>query len=228
MRVLAAMTFCFIAAMAQAATAAESQSLPPGVSSEEAHAGCLHTQLRACMIALGTAFWFDMKTVAPRIAQRNELDVNGKMAHRRLSLDVRLPLGTTYTGITLILASPAPNDEVVKIELWLSQDPENAHTASEYDRTMLYDAVSALLGSKCPGLDKLALYRFYENTIKPREQAKTVTQKYGIFHYTTKTVDTEKAAFCGAMFSLHRRIEFSGTPDMPNRDPKTASFIEIE
>jgi hypothetical protein len=85
-----------------------------------------------------------------------------------------------------------------------------------------------VLGSHCPKLDRLALYRFYENSIKPREVVKTSVQKYGIFHYTRQSVDTEPMSFCGAMFSLHSTTEYNGAPSMPNRQPKTLSFINIE
>ena len=230
MRVLAVVMFGLLTAVMQSTALAQTQPLPPGVSPEEAHAGCLHTQLRACMISLGTVFWFDMTSVAARIARRNEPDVNGNTAHRRLAFDARLPLETAYIAIALTLGSPAPNDEVVKIELSLPLDPEDAHTASDYDRTNLNTAVSVLLGSKCPGFDKLAFYRFFENTIKPSEHIKTDTRKYGIFHYSTQTVDTAKAPFCGALFSLHRRSEFNGPPDAPNRESvkKSDWFIAIE
>jgi len=66
-------------------------SADPGYTAEEAHTGCYHTQLRACMISLGTAFWFDMRTVAPQIAKRNELDVNGRTAHRKITIDAQSP-----------------------------------------------------------------------------------------------------------------------------------------
>ncbi|HWB50172.1 MAG TPA: hypothetical protein VG651_13760 [Stellaceae bacterium] len=200
----------------------------PGYTPEEAHAGCYKTDLRVCMISLGTVFWFDMGTVAAQIAKRNELDVNGRTARRKITIDARPPGKTEIIGITLTLASPAPNDRVEKVELDLPGDPELAHTASEYDSTYLYDAVSTVLGSRCPALDRLALYRFYENSIKPRETVKTNVRKYGIFHYTQRVIDTAPVPFCGAAFSLHSRSEFTGTPDMPNRNPKTLSFIDIE
>lgn len=224
MRVAAAAIVLFLTGIGQG-VAASSNS---GYTAEEAHAGCYHTDLRVCMISLGAVFWFDMGTVAARIAKRNELDVNGRTAHRKITIDARLPGHTEAIGIGLTLASPAPNDRVEKIEFDLPSDPELAHTASEYDSTYLYDVVSAVLGSHCPGLDRLALYRFYENSIKPREVVKTNTQKYGIFHYTRQSIDTEPTPFCGAMFSLHSSTEFNGTPDMPNRQPKTLSFINIE
>jgi hypothetical protein len=224
MRVLAAGLVALLAGMGQGMAASSN----PGYTVEEAHAGCYHTDLRVCMISLGTVFWFDMTTVAARIAKRNELDVNGKTAHRRITIDARLPARTEVVGFTLTLASPAPNDRVEKIELDLPGDPELAHTASEYDATMLYDAVSVILGSHCPALDRLALYRFYENSIKPAEIVKSETQKFGIFHYTREHIDTQPMLFCGAMFSLHSASEFNGTPDMPNRQPKRVWFITIE
>jgi hypothetical protein len=189
----------------------------PTVSPEEAHAGCLHTDLRPCMISLGSALWFDMNFVTAQIAKRNELDVNGRTAHRKIIVDAKLPKHRETINITLTLASPAPNDQVVKIELTLPEDPELAHTESEYDRTQLYDAVSVVLGNRCPGLDKMALYRFYENSIKPREVAKTDAAKPGTSGVTKQTMETGKIPFCGAMFSLHREAEWYGAQD-PSKD----------
>jgi hypothetical protein len=224
MRGAAAAVMLFLAGMGQGSAASSS----PGFTPEEAHAGCYKTDLRVCMVSLGTAFWFDMSVVAAQIAKRNELDVNGRTAHRKITIDARLPGHAEVIGITLTLASPSPNDRVEKIEFDLPGDPELAHTASEYDSTRLYDVVSVVLGNRCPGLDRMALYRFYENVIKPRENTKVAVQRYGIFRYTKEAIDTEPAPFCGAMFSLHSRSEFSGVPDMPNRNPKTLSLITIE
>jgi hypothetical protein len=213
-----------LAAMGQAVAA----SSTPGISPEEAHAGCYHTDLRPCMISLGSAFWFDMDFVAPLIARRNELDVNGRTAHRDLTFSIRQPGDPVPVRITLILGAPAPNDQVVKIRIDLADNPDTAHTASEYDETQLYAVVSVVLGKACPSLDRLALYRFYENNIKPKKVVKYDTRKYGIFHHTKETIDTEKMPFCGAMFSLHGEYEFDGTPDMPNRKPIGRTFIDIE
>lgn len=210
MRVLAAAAM-IVACAAQAGAA----SSTPAVSPEESHVGCLRADLRPCMITLGSTLWFDMKLVTPQITRRNELDVNGRTAHRKITIDASVPGHHEMIGITLTLASPAPNDQVVKAEVMLPEDPDLAHTASEYDRTYLYDVVSLLLGNGCPGLDKLALYRFYENSIKPREVIKTQVVKDGSSNLTKVSTDTERVPFCGAMFSLHRETQWEGMPDTP-------------
>ncbi len=118
---------------------------------------------------------------------------------------------------------------MVKIAVNLPEDPDLAHTASEYDNTLMYDVVSVVLGNKCPGLDKLALYRFYENSIKPHEVVKTEVHKDGAFSRTKETVDTGKLPFCGAMFSLHRAAEWTGLPDLLRSRGKGALVsIDIE
>jgi hypothetical protein len=63
----------------------------PTVNPEDAHAGCLRNDLRPCMIALGSTLWFDMKIVTPQLANRNELDVNGRTAHRKIVITRRCP-----------------------------------------------------------------------------------------------------------------------------------------
>jgi hypothetical protein len=202
----------------------------PGVTPEDAHAGCLHNELRPCMLTLGSNLWFNMNLVAPQIARRNELDVNGRTAHRKIIIDASVLGHHQMISIVLTLGSPSPNDSVVKVEVALPEDPELAHTPSEYDRTYLYDVVSVLLGKTCPALDKMTLYRFYENSLKPREVAKTEVLKNGIFHRTRLTVDTGKVPFCGAVFSLHRQAEWEGTPEVPAKSGSRGgiTFIDIE
>jgi hypothetical protein len=107
MRGLAAALMLVIAGAGQG-VAASSSTPAPAISPEEAHAGCVHTQLRACMISLGTAFWFNMEVVTAQIAKRNELDVNGRTAHRKIVVDVKVPKRDELVGITLVLGSPAP------------------------------------------------------------------------------------------------------------------------
>jgi hypothetical protein len=229
MRVLAAMMMLALAWAGQGQAQSPPQApAAPAVLPAEARIGCYHTELRPCMISLGSAFWFDMDHVTRIIARRNELDVNGQTAHRLIAFYMKVPKNPATISIGLTLASPAPNDEVVKVRLTPGSDPDMAHTPSEYDRTLFYNAVSVVLGQHCANLDRLALYRFYENSIKPAEQVKTETRKYGIFHYTKQSSDTPKLPFCGAMFSLHRRAEFEGTPDMPNRKGQGLYYIDIE
>jgi hypothetical protein len=224
MRVVAA-----AALLAAWAGQAVAESPVPTISPEDAHAGCLHNDLRPCMITLGSKFWFDMHFVAGQIAKRNELDVNGRTAHRKILIRALRPSTTKTITITLTLASPSPNDQVVKAEAILPVDAELAHTPSEYDGTYLYDTVAALLGKGCPNLDRMALYRFYENGLKPREVVKTEVRKVGLFNHTTQTVDTDKVPFCGAMFSLHRQTEWDGPPDYINKPLKSLlTTIEME
>lgn len=209
--------------------AAQAEGLPPGLSAEDAHAGCLHNDLRPCMIALGLVFWFDMQLVTPQLAIRNELDVNGRTAHRNIFLGVKLPHHNETAQIVLTLGSPTPNDQVIRAELHLPLDPHAAHTPSQYDKTLLYETVSTLFGNKCPGLDRLTLYRFFENSVKPREHVETEVTKYGIFNHTKQTMDTEKIPFCGFLVSTHGRKEWDGPPDHPGSSRVTTEYrIELE
>ncbi|MFZ2004898.1 MAG: hypothetical protein WAV02_07410 [Stellaceae bacterium] len=233
MRVLAAAIMLVLVASAERGLAAS--SAPPAISPEDAHAGCVHTDLRRCMISLGSAFWFEMNLVTPQIAHRNELDVNGNTAHRRITIDAKILHHRETIGIKLTLASPAPNDEVVKVTLHLPRDPDLAHTGSEYDETELYDVVAVVLGNRCPALDRMALYRFYENSLKPLEKPKIETRTDGSYYWARSTVDTAPALFCGAMFSVHRASDWQGPyigPTRPNeiivKRAKGLTTIDIE
>jgi hypothetical protein len=201
----------------------------PKFAPEDAHAGCLHNDLRPCMIALGLVFWFDMKLAASQIAIRNELDVNGQTAHRKIVISAKLPNHNETAVIMLTLGSPTPNDQVIRAELRLPSDLHFAHTPSEYDKTWLYETVSTLFGNKCPGLDRLTLYRFFENSVKPREHVKTEVVKYGIFNHTKQTMDTEKIPLCGFFITTHERAEWEGPPDRPATGRNTEEYyIDLE
>jgi hypothetical protein len=105
----------------------------------------------------------------------------------------------------------------VSIAISLPDSPDLARTETEYDKTYLYDVVSVVLGNRCPNLDKMTLYRFYENGIKPREVAKIESEQHGSFAQSKRTIDTGKVPFCGASFSLHSVFEWYGPPDVPSR-----------
>jgi hypothetical protein len=189
----------------------------------------MHTDLRVCMITLGAALWFDMNKAAREIALRNETDVNGKTAHRKIAITAAVPGHLERFEIVLTLASPAPNDTVVNAEIWLPADPELAHTQSEYDKTFLYDAVMPLLGNRCPNLDRLTLYRFYENEVKTHETQKIEAVNGGLADRTVETIETGKLQFCGALFSLHKRGEWRGTPQLARpRSVTLVSYIDLE
>jgi hypothetical protein len=211
---LAAMGAIVAVLAAGAACAKDPAPAAPPVSEEETYAGCIHTDLRPCMISLGSALWFDMNRVAAIIAKRNELDVNGRTAHRNIGMITAVPGHTERIGITLTLASPAPNDTVVKVEIELPWDPELAHTPSEYDKTFLFDVLVPVLGRSCPGLDRLTLYRFFENQVKPREITQQHDDKRGLFNHTVAETDTGPIPFCGTSFRFHRHTEWEGTPEI--------------
>jgi hypothetical protein len=214
-----------------AAAFAASKSPAPQYTQEEAHTGCMHTDLRPCMITLGAALMFDMNAVAPQIAKRNELDVNGKTAHRTIVIAASAPgHPVDRAGIILTLASPAPNDTVIKSEVWLPADPQDAHTPSEYDKTLMFDAVAPLLGNRCPSLDRTTLYRFFENTVKPAEIVKVdQQQKSGFFQHVVETADANGLTFCDVQFSFHRHVEWDATAQSPEkRALKLATFIDLE
>jgi len=223
MRVLAA--GAIIAALAGCGGQAKPAAAPPA----DAHAGCVHTDLRPCMISLGSALWFDMNLVAPEIARRNTLDVNGKTAMRTINISAAVPKHLERIAIALTLASPAPNDLVIKVRAALPRDPFFAHIEEEYDQTFLYDAMSALLGERCPGLEKLALYRYFENTVKPKVIIETKATKRGLSSHTKVTARADKLPYCGVTFSYDRILEFEGSPEAGNpRKIEGAASIELE
>jgi hypothetical protein len=118
--------------------------------------------------------------------------------------------------ITLTLGSSPPSDTIVKVETTLPFDPNLARTQAEYDRTEFYDVVGPLLGNHCSALDRLMLYRFFENEVKPRIKVETKVRKYGIFNHTTQSGQAGPVPFCGFSFTYRSWGSWNGTPDAPN------------
>ncbi len=70
------------------------------------------------------------------------------------------------------------SDNVKSVDARLPSSPDFVVTEQEYDKTYLYEVKEAVFGSTCDAMDKLAVYRFFQNRIKPSSQ--TIRRKDGI------------------------------------------------
>ncbi len=179
--------------------------LPPGE-----RAGCVGTDLTACVTSLAAAMWFDPAAVAVELARRNELDVNGKPATRTVLIGASFPGRIETIPIALHLAAPGPNDTVVKAAAALPRVPTDVHTVREYDETFLYDVVATLLGNRCPDSDRLKFYQFFENTVKPRLVSEKIVERPGIFSHTMVRSHADRVPYCGVKFSYSTLVEWDG------------------
>src|SRR5207244_11320037 len=61
-----------------------------------------------------------------------------------------------------------PDDTVASVEAILMRDLIPSTTEAAYDQSGVYEIVARILGHRCPSLTRLDLYRFIENSVKPR------------------------------------------------------------
>ncbi len=152
-----------VAAMAVASASASAQQ---PVADPAQGPGCLGTPLTACIAWLRASMQLDEGRIASALSRSHWTDVNGKPFGAGLvDLSGRLP-GRTQTQIMLLRL--APDNTVASVEASLLGDLIPARAAEAYDQSGVYDIVARILGRRCPGLERLALYRFIENAVKPR------------------------------------------------------------
>ncbi|MBV9858758.1 MAG: hypothetical protein JO038_01430 [Alphaproteobacteria bacterium] len=195
----------------------------------EARAGCVGTALGACIVSLGAALSFDPNLLASQVARRNETDVNGRPISRTISLYAKVPGHLDGSEILLHLAAPAPNDTIARVAASLPADPIFARSEEEYDRTLLFPLMKALLGNRCLELDRIALYRFFENSVKPRIVSEKKLAKQGLFKRSQEFAHADKLAYCGASFSYTRTAQWNGDlNDDTQRGLKRTIWFELE
>jgi hypothetical protein len=128
--------------------------------------GCLGVAVGECVGWLRATMILNESTVADAMARRHQADVNGKpLGGGLVTVIGRLPERMDQFVILLHLR---PDDTVRSVESNLLYNLIEAHTEPVSDSSGHYDIVWRLLGRRCPGISKLELYRFFENSVKPR------------------------------------------------------------
>ncbi len=169
-----------------------------------AHAtGCLGVDAITCL-RNAEAAGFRLSTELPgntidaQLAKNSRLDVNGKPIAKAINISLSGTLAG-IGGIEMLELQMAPDDTVMKASITLPGDPLIAKTASEYDATGIFPAVSILLGLECAGHSSLAVYRFFENQIKPVIiRHKKQTELTDTSASTAYFESAENIAFCDA------------------------------
>jgi hypothetical protein len=150
--------------------------------------------------------------VAAAMARRHRVDVNGRPLGGAgiLSLSGRLP-GQIET--TLVVLHVAPDDMVTLAEARLLRNLAAAQTEDEYDRSGLYELSARLLGRRCPNLVKLELYRFFENSVKPRIATERQDLSSGLQGLHRLQMHSPPLSYCNASFTYSQQIEWRGSAD---------------
>jgi hypothetical protein len=213
-----------VAAMAVASASASAQQT---VADPAQGPGCLGTPLTACIAWLRASMQLDEGRIASALSRSHWTDVNGKPFGAGLvDLSGRLP-GRTQTQIMLLRL--APDNTVASVEASLLGDLIPARAAEAYDQSGVYDIVARILGRRCPGLERLALYRFIENAVKPRIKMERRDLSAGLLGRHRLTARAAEVPYCGARFTYTTFVEWTGANNMEaGRNPAGYWSIEVK
>ena len=120
-----------------------------------------------------------------------------------------------------------PDDTVASVEASLLGDLIPASAAEAYDQSGVYDIVARVLGRHCPGLERLALYRFIENAVKPRLKTERRDLSAGLLGRHRLTAIASDVPWCGAHFTYTTYVEWTGAHSM-EAGRNVAGFWSIE
>src|SRR5438552_16491843 len=128
-----------------------------------------------------------------------------------VDLSGRLP-GRTQTQIMLLRL--APDNTVPSVEASLLGDLIPARAAEAYDQSGVYDIVARILGRRCPGLERLALYRFIDPVVNPRIKMERRDLSAGLLGRHRLTARAADVPWCGAQFTYTTYVEWTGSNTM--------------
>lgn len=201
----AALTVALLAGIAAHAAEKPAPNLAAGP-------GCLAVKAEACVDWLKSTMQLDEGFLAVAMARRHRVDVNGRPIGGAgiLSLSGRLP-GRIET--ILVVLRLAPDDTVTGAEASLLRNLAATQTEAEYDQSGLYELAARLLGRRCPSLVKLELYRFFENSVKPRIVKERQDLSSGLEGLHRLILHSPPLPYCGASFTYSQQIEWRGAAD---------------
>jgi hypothetical protein len=189
--------------------------------------GCLGVPAETCVRWLQATMSLDEGFIPAALARRHRVDVNGRPLDGGLiTLTGKVP-GRLEPLVILIRLRP--DDSVVSVEASLPGNLMAARTEDVYDQSGLYEIVSRLLGRRCPGLTRLDLYRFFENSLKPRIVAQRQDVSVGLFGLHKLTSRAADVPYCGASFTYTNYTEWHGSAELgAGRTYTGYSSIEVK
>jgi hypothetical protein len=174
--------------------------------------GCLGVTVAECVAWLRMTMTLDENFLAQAMARRHEVDVNGQpLGSGLVVVNGRLPQRPEQFVLLIRLG---PGDTVRRVESNLAIRLTDARTEAVYDQSGFYEIVWRVLGRRCPGIAKLDLYRFFENSVKPRirqEQQDLSKGLWGVHRLISHVVGVP---YCGVSFGYTGLIEWRGSSDI--------------
>jgi hypothetical protein len=188
--------------------------------------GCLGVAVEVCVGWLRATMKVDERFLAPSMARRHQTDVNGRpLGGGLVTVNAELP---GHNDVFVILLHLRPDDTVRGVDSNLLYGLVAATTAAEYDRSGLYEVVRRVLGRRCPGLAKSDLYRFFENSVKPRIAHQRQDLSSGLNGLHRILSYSGGVPFCGGItFSYTNKLEWRGG-ESPQAAAKRTQFSYIE
>src|SRR5690242_4972228 len=174
--------------------------------------GCLGVTVAQCVAWLRATMTLDENFLAQAMARRHEVDVNGQpLGGGLVVVNGRLPERPNQFVLLLRLG---PGDTVRRVESNLAIGLTDARTEAVYDQSGLYDIVWRVLGRRCPGLAKLDLYRFFENSVKPRIRQEQQDLSKGLWGVHRLISHTGGVPYCGVSLGYTGLTEWRGSSDI--------------
>jgi hypothetical protein len=189
--------------------------------------GCLGVTVAECVAWLRVTMTLDENFLAQAMARRREVDVNGQpLGSGLVVVNGRLPERLEQFVLLLRLG---PNDTIRRVESNLTIRLTDARTEAVYDQSGFYDIVWRVLGRRCPGIAKLDLYRFFENSVKPRIRQEQQDLSKGLWGVHKLISHAAGVPYCGVSFGYTGMTEWRGSSDIRSgRNFTDFAFIELE
>ena len=184
----------------------EASASPPSVTpaSEVSSGGCVGRKLDECLAYVEHAI--TIESVGDNVEEQRQnnkrTDVNGKRLSKflRVSLFGHLPGFESRQG-QLVVIEYDMSDTVTNVSVTLPSDPESAESEEEYAKTALYEGVKLLFGSACPASDRMSVYRFFQNDVKPKVKHEGKDIEVGMTSASETYAGSAKGIpFCGRTF----------------------------
>jgi hypothetical protein len=188
--------------------------------------GCLGVTAEVCVQWLRATMTVDEKFLAGAMARRHEVDVNGKpVSGGFVTVYARLP---GKLDPFVLLLHLRPDDTVQRVESNLLGSLLDAGTERSYDASGLFEVASRLLGRRCPNLRKIDLYRFFENSVKPRVTRQRQDLSSGINGLHRILWHAAGIPYCGGITLAYNQVlEWRGSKD-PEAAAQQTVFSSIE
>jgi hypothetical protein len=189
--------------------------------------GCLGVTAEECVRWLRATMVLDENFVAEAMARRHQVDVNGRpLGGGLVTVNGKLPQRVDQFVILLHLR---PDDIVRRVESNLLINLIEARTEPVYDQSGFYDIVWRVLGRRCAGLNKLELYRFFENAVKPRIRQEQHDLSSGLWGLHRLVSHAAGVPYCGTTFGYTVLTEWRGSAEMKaGRNFKEFSSIALQ